>query len=81
MLQSRLLADTVQLAPAQHVLFLNSAANPFVMLAVQHLSTGVITLAEDNIAALHTALKEAQRWHISDHIYRVCRQLAACRFP
>jgi len=60
MLQSRLLADTVQLAPAQHVLFLNSAANPFVMLAVQHLSAGVITLAEDNIAALHTALKEAQ---------------------
>ena len=60
MLQSRLLADTVQLAPAQHVLFLNSAANPFVMLAVQHLSTGVIILAEDNIAALHTAVKEAR---------------------
>jgi 16S rRNA (guanine1207-N2)-methyltransferase len=60
MLQSRLLADTVQLAPAQHVLFLNSAANPFVTLAVQRLSTGVIILAEDNIAALHTAVKEAR---------------------
>ncbi len=60
MLPSRLLADTVQLAPAQHVLFLNSAANPFGMLAVQHLSTGIITLAEDNIAALHTAVKEAR---------------------
>ncbi len=60
MLPSRLLADTVQLAPAQHVLFLNSAANPFVMLAVQHLSTGSITFAEDNIAALHTAVKEAR---------------------
>ena len=67
MLQSRLLAKTVQLAPAQHMLFLNSAANPFVMLAVQHFSAyyqspgqGVITLAEDNIAALHTALKEAR---------------------
>lgn len=60
MLQSRLLADTVRLAPAQHVLFLNSAANPFVMLAVQHLPAGVITLAEDNIAALHTTVKEAR---------------------
>ena len=60
MLQSRLLADTVQLAPAQHVLFLNSAANPFVTTTVRHLSTGVIILAEDNIAALHTAVKEAR---------------------
>ncbi len=56
MLQVRLLAETVQLAPEQHVLFLNSAANPFVALAVQHLSTGVVILAEDNIAALYTAL-------------------------
>lgn len=55
MLQSQLLAKTVQLAPGAHVLFLNSAADPFVPLAVQQVPTGTITLAEDNVAALRTS--------------------------
>ena len=52
MLQSQLLVKTVQLAHDAHVLFLNSAADPFVAVAAQQLPTGNITLAEDNIAAL-----------------------------
>ncbi len=57
-LQSRLLTDTVRLAEHDHVLFLNSAADPFVSSAAQQLHTGTITLAEDNIASLHTAMYE-----------------------
>ena len=52
MLHSRLLSDTVQLATDNQVLMLNSAADPFVLVAAQQLSTGTVTLAEDNIAAL-----------------------------
>src|SRR6266516_3743859 len=58
---SRLLADTVQLTPDNQVLCLNSAADPFVSLAARQLGTGTITLAEDNIASLQTALQEAKR--------------------
>src|SRR6266480_1647218 len=61
LLQSRLLADTVQLAPDNRVLFLNSAADPFVSLVARQLGTGTITLAEDNIASLQAALQEAER--------------------
>jgi 16S rRNA (guanine1207-N2)-methyltransferase len=60
-LQSRLLTDTVQLAAHQHVLFLNSAADPFVASAARQLRTGSITLAEDNIASLHLAMQELER--------------------
>jgi 16S rRNA (guanine1207-N2)-methyltransferase len=60
-LQSRLLTDTVQLAEHQHVLFLNSAADPFVASAAHQLRTGSITLAEDNIASLHLARQELER--------------------
>ncbi len=56
MLQSQLLAKTVQIAQDSHLLFLNSAADPFVPLAAQQLPTGSLTLAEDNIVSLHTAL-------------------------
>ncbi len=56
MLQSQLLAKNVQLARDEHVLFLNSAADPFVSRAAQQVPAGTITLAEDNIAALQTAL-------------------------
>ncbi len=52
MLHSRLLSDTVQLAADNQVLMLNSAAEPFVLVAAQQLSAGTVTLAEDNIAAL-----------------------------
>ena len=61
LLQSRLLAGTVQLAPDYRVLFLNSAADPFVSSVAGQLGTGTITLAEDNIASLHAALQEAER--------------------
>ncbi len=57
MLQSQLLAKTVQLAPSAHVLFLNSAADSFVSVVAQQVPTGSIILAEDNIAALQTALQ------------------------
>ena len=49
LLPSRLLADTVQLVPDNQVLFLNSAADPFVSLVARQLTTGTIMLAEDNI--------------------------------
>ena len=55
MLQSQLLAKTVQLTPDEHVLFLNSAADPFVPIAARQVPQGCITLAEDNVAALQTA--------------------------
>src|SRR5438270_12513796 len=61
LLQSRLLADTVQLAPDNRVLFLNSAADPFVSSAARQLDSGTITLAEDNIASLQAALQETER--------------------
>jgi 16S rRNA (guanine1207-N2)-methyltransferase len=61
LLQTRLLADTIQLAPDNRVLFLNSAADPFVSSVAGQLGTGTITLAEDNIASLYAALQEAER--------------------
>lgn len=57
MLHANLLEETVQLAPNAHVVFLNSAADPFVAVAAQRLVDGAITLAEDNIAALGMAVK------------------------
>ena len=44
LLQTRLLADTIQLAPDNRVLFLNSAADPFVSSVAGQLGTGTITL-------------------------------------
>ena len=61
LLQSRLLADTVELSSDNQVLFLNSAADPFVSLAALQLERGTIMLAEDNIASLQAALEEAER--------------------
>jgi 16S rRNA (guanine1207-N2)-methyltransferase len=57
-LQTHLLNNAIQLTPHQHVLFLNSAADPFVSTAAQHITTGAITLAEDNIASLHQAQQQ-----------------------
>ncbi len=70
MLQSHLLHDTVQLAASDQVLVLNSAADPFVPLAIQHLTTGMITLAEDNIATVQHVMERlspAQRVHV-EHV-------------
>src|SRR5579863_4054400 len=66
MLQSRLLANTVDFLPGQHILFLNSAADPFVPVAAAftHANlphTGEIVLAEDNISALTTATQAVER--------------------
>jgi 16S rRNA (guanine1207-N2)-methyltransferase len=57
MLHSSLFAETVQLAIDDRLLILNSAADAFVPLAAQRIPTGELVLAEDNIAALHTAQK------------------------
>jgi 16S rRNA (guanine1207-N2)-methyltransferase len=65
MLQSDLLSKTIELTGAMHVLFLNSAAHPFVNLAARQVRSGTITLAEDSVAALHaTTLR-----HIPYHEY------------
>src|SRR5437667_7427970 len=66
LLQSRLLNDTVQLAPDNQILFLNSAADPFVTVAAGRIAldphaTGAIMLAEDNLASLQMAMGEAER--------------------
>ncbi|HLX41574.1 MAG TPA: class I SAM-dependent methyltransferase [Ktedonobacteraceae bacterium] len=84
MLQSQLLANTVQLAPDAQVLFLNSAADPFVAVAAQQLPAGSITLAEDNIAALQTALHglpgnaihRTPTVHVAFHEYTSCEPAA-----
>ena len=52
MLHSSLLHETVQLAIDDRVLILNSAADPFMLEAVQRLSAGELILAEDNLASL-----------------------------
>lgn len=77
MLQSQLLAKTVQLAPGAHILFLNSAADPFVPVAAHRVPAGSITLAEDNISALHTALRSIPTIrHVAFHEYTSCEPTA-----
>ncbi|MBV9229270.1 MAG: class I SAM-dependent methyltransferase [Chloroflexi bacterium] len=70
-LQSCLLCETVQLVANDHVLLLNSAADPFVSMAAQHVSMGTITLAEDNIASVGTLLStsSANMRHVAFHDY------------
>ncbi len=83
-LQSRLLSDTVQLAPGTQVLFVNSAADPFVPVVLQRCSGCAITLAEDNIAAVHMAMSEVEQAapgshplrHIAFHEYMLHEQVA-----
>src|SRR5438045_7566508 len=67
-LQNNLLNNTIQLTSHQHILFLNSAADPFVSTAAQHITTGIITLAEDNIASLRQAQQQATPSHNIRHI-------------
>jgi len=54
-LQPHLLNDTIQISPEDHILMLNSASDPYVPVAAQQLTTGTITLAEDNIVLLYEA--------------------------
>ena len=75
MLQSRLLADTVRLMPSQHILVLNSAADPFVALAAESIMhrasmPGTILLAEDNVAALNSALRTIHPIDTRDSVIR-----------
>jgi 16S rRNA (guanine1207-N2)-methyltransferase len=49
---SCLLCDTVSLVAGDALLVLNSAGDPFVPFASSQLHTGMITLAEDNVAVL-----------------------------
>ncbi len=69
-LHSRLLADAVQVDAGDHIIIVNSAADPFVaQLARQNMT---ITLAEDNIDAAHQALRSAspeQLQHVAFHNY------------
>ena len=67
-LQKNLLNNTIQLTSHQRILFLNSAADPFVSTAAQHITTGAITLAEDNIASLRQAQQQASPSHNLRHI-------------
>ena len=60
-LQPHLLSDTIQISPDNHILILNSAADPYAPIAAQQLTTGTITLAEDNIASLHEAEQQSYR--------------------
>jgi 16S rRNA G1207 methylase RsmC len=72
-LQPQQLNDTIQFSPTNHILILNSAADPFVPIAAQQLTTGAITLAEDNIASLREAerkiLPSTKLRHIAFHEY------------
>lgn len=80
---SQLLADTVRIAAGQHILFLNSAADPFVAAAARRCPDCVVMLAEDNVAALQAALDEAEQafvrpmYHIALHEYAAHGQSAA----
>ena len=80
---AHLLSDAVQLVPGQHILFLNSAADPFVSAVARHCPDCVVTLAEDNIAALQAALSESGQAfahpprHIAFHEYSAREQAAA----
>ncbi len=72
-LQPQQLNDTIHISPTKHILILNSAADPFVSIAAQQLTSGAITLAEDNIASLHEAERRIQPTtklrHVAFHEY------------
>jgi 16S rRNA G1207 methylase RsmC len=72
-LQPQQLNNTIQISPGNHVLILNSAADPYVPIAAQHITTGTITLAEDNIASLHEAESKipssSKLHHVAFHEY------------
>ncbi|HEY7413958.1 MAG TPA: methyltransferase [Ktedonobacteraceae bacterium] len=70
MLHSLLLADTVQIEANNHVIIINSAADPFVTQLVQQQTS--ILLAEDNIASVQQArhaLPDEQLQHVAFHNY------------
>ncbi len=86
MLHSSLFNETVQLAIDDRLLVLNSAADPFVPVAAQHIPAGELVLAEDNIAALHNTQKvlRSDRFktfharHVPFHEYTLYEPPATC---
>ncbi|GCE26359.1 hypothetical protein KDA_18430 [Dictyobacter alpinus] len=67
MLQSQLLANFVQFDATDHMLMLNSAADPLVTLARQRLTTGTLLLAEDNVATLGALESDSSSAVVVDH--------------
>src|ERR1700737_3707440 len=62
--------ETLQFTPDQHVLVLNSAADPFIPQLARQISK--LVLAEDRVAALTQALggiKQASRAQVRDYPY------------
>ena len=77
---SRLLAGTVQFAPDHRVLFVNSAADPFVPLAARQLDGGTIMLAEDNLVNQLLAVRLLEkRGHTITTVQDGTEALAAVR--
>lgn len=71
-----LLSEVVTFAPGQRVLILNSAADPFIPSIARECPSCILTLAEDNVAALREAqqaLKQAPR-HVAFHEYAAGEQ-------
>ncbi len=69
MFYASLLYDFVQFTATDHMLILNSAADPFVPLAARVLAAGNMLLAEDNIATLDTVLQSIPVLHVAYHDY------------
>ncbi len=72
-----LLTTTLHCTLAEHVLLLNSAADPCLPLLAQQISAGALLLAEDNLAAAEQALATIQQMgksrpparHVPFHVY------------
>lgn len=77
---SQLLSDTVRLVAGQHIVFLNSAADPFVSAVARCCPDCVVMLAEDHIGLLQAAVNEAGQafihplYHIAFHEYAAHEQ-------
>ncbi|GHO93277.1 hypothetical protein KSF_033250 [Reticulibacter mediterranei] len=67
-----LLCETVQYSLEDHMLILNSAADPFVRQLVERftssLAGGGVTLAEDNVSLAHELLSLANHAHTVQHV-------------
>lgn len=64
-----LLAETLQFSENNHILMLNSAADPVVQVAIQQLTTGSLLLAEDSIASIKTPDNPSTIQQIAFHDY------------
>lgn len=71
-----LLSEAVPFVPGQHMLILNSAADPFVSIIARECPACVVTLAEDNVAALREAQQAFKNLthHVAFHEYAAQEQ-------